>query len=130
MGGGCVVTGWHIKASLKEYATWQICIEERLELLAEVKAGEDREHELHEVIYAYRTRLTLSELENRKLRYQLAETTGDGDNLREQLAQWNVKRTLGGPAKPYSDANWSNKFSGPTPPPHDPAISTEVITSE
>lgn len=105
-------------------------IQECHELLEEVRAGEQREHELHGVIYAYRTRLTLSELENRKLRYQRGKLTGEGKDLRAQLDEWERTRTLGGPGKPYSDANWANaKLSGVQPPPYTPAIETGRVES-
>lgn len=51
-------------------------------------------------------------------------------DLRAQLALWDAKRTLGGPAKPYTP-HWSAnaKLSGNMPPPYLPAIDTSEIKS-
>lgn len=48
-------------------------------------------------------------------------------NLRAQLALWDAKRTLGGPAKPYT-SRWGNEKLSPMPPPYEPAIDTGRVS--
>jgi hypothetical protein len=109
--------------------------EECHELLAEVRDGERRERELHGVIYAYRTRLTLSELENRKLRYQLAqadERRTTGGSHRGYTPDWtpNPGANVSVKLKDAVEFDWSPaKFDGAGPPPYTPAIETGKVES-
>jgi len=103
---------------------WEIAFDyydECVELVEEVKAGEERE-----MVFLRRVKTLTEALEVQKsyslsLYRQLEKSHGEGDDLRAQLALWEQKRTLGGPAKPYTP-DWSAnaKLNGNRPPPYTP----------
>jgi hypothetical protein len=112
------VSGYYVRASLTEYATWQVCIEERLELLEEVRAGEQRERALEQDVADLEHELDLVSggwAARVAGRQALHDEIAD---LREQLAEWSETRTTGGLRRPYSGANWTANLieQGALPP--------------
>jgi hypothetical protein len=84
-----------------------IATEERWELLAEVRAGEDRERVQALLIEAVTAQLAYQKSYSQLLYRQLEKSHGEGDDLRAQLALWDATRTTGGLRRPYSGANWT-----------------------
>lgn len=119
---------------------------ECFELVEEVRAGEDRERVLLRRVKTLTEALEVQKSYSRTLYSQLEKSHGEGENLRDQLAEWERLRTTGGPHKGYHDANWANVAAPPVdsaadpsapplvrkfnkmPPPHSPAISTGRVT--
>ena len=117
------------RPGLREW--WEIAFDyydECVELVDEVRAGEDRERVQALLVKTLTDQLAYQRSYSQLLYRQLEKSQGEGDDLRAQLALWNEKRTLGGPAKPHSDATWANaKLSGNRPPPYSPAIDTSEV---
>lgn len=95
--------------------------EECWELLAEIKALEVENRYLNAVAKGLLRTCEADEAELEKLRNENWLLTGETQRLSKQLDLWQERRTLGGPAKPYTP-DWSAnaKLNGNRPPPYTP----------
>lgn len=106
-----------------------VSVEERLELVGEVKSGEDRERVLSELVETLKGQLAYQKSYSQLLYSQLEKSHGEGDGLRAQLAIWSARRTTGGfPRGTTPDWSPNGKVSE-MPPPYSPAIETGKVES-